>query len=312
MPNVDTSLFSDVADSLGISSPVIVEKDYYAVQLLRLLNTLSLSAYQLIFAGGTCLAKAHRNTFRMSEDIDLKLVPSAETLKLSKSQQRKERANAYREILKLLNSSETFQVFESKRRNENTYQQFLISYPQTCDGIDSLRPHLQLDITESYLLEPAAPKIIRSLYAELLDYPAEINNCLCVSIETMACEKFVAVLRKTAAVQRDSQRKDDETLIRHIYDLHLIRDSIPDLPALQHLVQQVIDTDVSQFGNQHAEFRQAPHKELRFGASCLVEQQIHKQRYEKFIGPLVYHKSPADWEAALTTLLVLTDTWLAP
>ena len=38
----DTSLFSDVADALGIAHPAIVEKDYYAVQLLKLLSTLEI------------------------------------------------------------------------------------------------------------------------------------------------------------------------------------------------------------------------------------------------------------------------------
>ena len=52
----DTSLFSDVADALGIAHPAIVEKDYYAVQLLKLLSTLEIPGYTFVFAGGTCLA----------------------------------------------------------------------------------------------------------------------------------------------------------------------------------------------------------------------------------------------------------------
>lgn len=38
----DPSLFADVADALGIKNPVIVEKDYYAVQLIKVLSALSL------------------------------------------------------------------------------------------------------------------------------------------------------------------------------------------------------------------------------------------------------------------------------
>lgn len=69
-------MFADVADALGIKNPVIVEKDYYAVQLIKELSSLSFEDYHLVFSGGTCLAKAHQNTYRMSEDIDFKLVPS--------------------------------------------------------------------------------------------------------------------------------------------------------------------------------------------------------------------------------------------
>ena len=66
--SLDPTLFSDTADALGISSPAIVEKDYFAVQLLRELKALSLTEYQLVFSGGTCLAKAYQNIYRMSEE----------------------------------------------------------------------------------------------------------------------------------------------------------------------------------------------------------------------------------------------------
>jgi predicted nucleotidyltransferase component of viral defense system len=60
------------ADALAISNPVIVEKDYYAILLLKELSSLHYEDYQLIFFGGTCLTKIHQNTYRMSEDIDIK------------------------------------------------------------------------------------------------------------------------------------------------------------------------------------------------------------------------------------------------
>jgi len=80
---LDFTLFADVADTLGIAYPAIVEKDYYAVQLLKLLAGLDTPGYILVFAGGTCLAKAHQNTYRMSEDIDIKFVPNDETCQKS-------------------------------------------------------------------------------------------------------------------------------------------------------------------------------------------------------------------------------------
>ncbi|RUR29705.1 hypothetical protein ELY33_12230 [Vreelandella andesensis] len=72
--NIDPGMFPDVADALGVDSPAIVEKDVYAVQLLCLLSKLRSETFELVFAGGTSLAKAHHKLFRMSEDIDIKLV----------------------------------------------------------------------------------------------------------------------------------------------------------------------------------------------------------------------------------------------
>ncbi|HCP2183955.1 TPA: nucleotidyl transferase AbiEii/AbiGii toxin family protein, partial [Escherichia coli] len=52
-----TTLFSEVADALGIESVAIVEKDHYIVELLQLLKPLVFDTHQLVFAGGTALAK---------------------------------------------------------------------------------------------------------------------------------------------------------------------------------------------------------------------------------------------------------------
>lgn len=75
---LDSSLFADVADAIGLSNPTIVEKDYYVVQLLQLLQQLDTPFHQIVFSGGTALDKSLVKTYRMSEDIDLKFVPNDE------------------------------------------------------------------------------------------------------------------------------------------------------------------------------------------------------------------------------------------
>jgi predicted nucleotidyltransferase component of viral defense system len=70
-----TSLFTEVADALGVDSVSIIEKDHYIVELLQILKSLTFGTHQLIFAGGTALAKAGIALNRMSEDVDIKLVP---------------------------------------------------------------------------------------------------------------------------------------------------------------------------------------------------------------------------------------------
>lgn len=70
---LDSSLFVDVADAIGLGNPAIVEKDYYVVQLLKHLSIIEFEHHQLVFTGGTALAKSDIKTYRMSEDIDIKL-----------------------------------------------------------------------------------------------------------------------------------------------------------------------------------------------------------------------------------------------
>jgi len=311
MSLVDTSLFLDISDTLGISSPAIVEKDYWATQLLKEISQLTPEGFQLVFSGGTCLAKAYQNTFRMSEDIDIKMIPTTATLALSKNQQRQLRRDIYQLILNIIFDSSIFKlVADPKKRNEGKYQQFLIEYPREHDTLEILRPHLQLDLTESDLLEEPVELSLSSLYASTLKEEGEVQNIACVTVHSIASEKFVSLLRRTASHARDNSRADDETLIRHVYDLHLIYESMASSCELKSMVDRVIEIDKSRYGNQHKEFVNNATSELRYGLSILIEQAHHQERYNQFIGPLVYHPSPAKWDKAISSLQELVDLWL--
>jgi len=306
--SIDPTLFTDVADTLGIAHPAIVEKDYYAIQLLKLLLTLETPNYQLVFAGGTCLAKAHQNTCRMSEDIDIKLVPTEEILAKSRTEQRRLRRELHGQLQVLLEGSELFSLVETPViQNEYRFQKFLIEYPASHDIFEALRPHLQLELTESVLLQDPINASLCSFYAEVAEQEREINEFVCVGLASTAAEKLVSLLRHTAAHVRDAEKKDDPTLIRHIYDLHLILTGKTNFDDIGALVQQVIAIDVEQFGNQHPEFSEDSIAELRFGFEQLKQNPVYQQRYKDFIGPLVYHPEPADWETAFAALEKLVN-----
>ena len=66
--------FAEVADALGLSAPAFAEKDYFVVQALKTISQVQSEPFEIIFAGGTCLTKAHEITNRMSEDVDLKVL----------------------------------------------------------------------------------------------------------------------------------------------------------------------------------------------------------------------------------------------
>lgn len=309
----DPSLLPDVADALGIEQPAIVEKDYYAVQLLKLLAALKSKEFDLIFAGGTSLAKAHQNTYRMSEDIDIKLASKpSETDGMSRSALKGARKAVLKMIEEGLEASGHFTIEPDgiKKCNEYRYAEFLITYPQTQAAVPALRPHLKLDLTQSTLMQPPVITSLQSLYSEALNQAAEVSGFPSVDIQSTASEKLVALLRRTAQVDRDSFRKDDKTLVRHVYDLHLIVESGCDLEPIGPLLQQVMKTDAEQFGRQHEQFLADPKAEMLHGLRCLQTNPIHKERYETFIGPLVYHESPAQWDEAIKALTDLTNQLL--
>lgn len=309
---LDPTLFADVASARGIAHPAIVEKDYYAVQLLKLLSSLDTPNHRLVFAGGTCLAKAHQNTYRMSEDIDIKIIPHDQIQQKPRNQQRQLRRDLKQRLIDAISASETFDLHTKPHiRNEYKFQQFLLEYPIHHEKVEALRPHLQLELNESILLQEPRNSSLCSLYAEDTNEDHEVSEFPCIGVETTIAEKFVSLLRRTAAFKRDHEKEDDPTLVRHIYDIHIIlHEGNLDLDETKSLVQQVITIDVDQFGNQHPEFRANPVDELLFGFESIMQNENSSDRYANFIGPLVYHPNPPTWDTALNSIETLVERLL--
>ena len=62
------------------------------MRALRAITAVDAGPFQLVFAGGTCLARAHRLVRRMSEDVDFKVVP-LDGARLSGTQRRRQLGN---------------------------------------------------------------------------------------------------------------------------------------------------------------------------------------------------------------------------
>ena len=64
----------EVQKYFDLPSPVLVEKDWYVVRALAAINAADVKPFRLVLSAGTALSRAHRLTWRMSGDIDLKIV----------------------------------------------------------------------------------------------------------------------------------------------------------------------------------------------------------------------------------------------
>jgi predicted nucleotidyltransferase component of viral defense system len=108
-----------VALELGID-PAFVEKDWYVVQLIRVLMATDLFGAQLIFTGGTALAKAHRLLQRFSGDIDFRLVLPQEP-PLSRSGQRTLLSKIRSQVQKVITTHFPPDAVQWKARDENLF-----------------------------------------------------------------------------------------------------------------------------------------------------------------------------------------------
>ncbi|WP_343595002.1 nucleotidyl transferase AbiEii/AbiGii toxin family protein [Acinetobacter sp.] len=212
------NLFTDVADALGIGATSIVEKDYYVVELLKILQPLKFDSHDLVFAGGTSLAKASIQLNRMSEDVDIKIVPKSEIV-LSRSQSKVVRKQLFQQIQEEISKSNVFMI-EGKPivNDEYRYIELLIRYPQTFNQSPCLRPFIKLELVETNLLEPFEKRNITSFVYDLTQQGCIVDSFPCVTIASTSIEKLIAILRRTAAFARNAERVDDESLVRHIYD----------------------------------------------------------------------------------------------
>lgn len=307
---IDSSLFVDVADAIGLGNPAIVEKDYYVVQLLRLISVLELEYHQMIFTGGTALAKSAIKTYRMSEDIDIKLIPNQAFCNLtSRSAKRKARQLIKQHIESLIAQNDTFSIEEQASvKDEYRYFSFEIRYPQAHQQAPCLRPFIKLEFIESDLLNESESKSIQSIYAEVLKFDIEINKMACAAILETQAEKLISMMRRTASVARNHERDDDVMLIRHIYDTYHIQRAQPsDIKSLAKLVAKAIELDVERFGNQHQQMVKSPIDELRFGLKLLTDEPKFEERYNRYVSPMVYAEKPVSWDDALAGFKTLSN-----
>jgi Nucleotidyl transferase AbiEii toxin, Type IV TA system len=69
--------FLEVQAHFRLPRVALVEKDLYVVRAIVALTAADAAPFDLVFGGGTALARAHRVVRRMSEDVDFKVVPRA-------------------------------------------------------------------------------------------------------------------------------------------------------------------------------------------------------------------------------------------
>jgi len=66
-----------VADVFDLPGSAPVARDFQVVRAVQTLAALDAASFDLVFGGGTALARAHRIIRRISKDVDFKIVPKA-------------------------------------------------------------------------------------------------------------------------------------------------------------------------------------------------------------------------------------------
>lgn len=268
MPDLQTA-FSEAADALGIGAISIVEKDYYVVELLRVLQPLRFESHQLVFSGGTALAKSGINLNRMSEDVDINLIPKAGFSNHTRKERKTIRKRVASAIQDSIENSNYFRLDGATPKmtfDEHRYNCLSVRYPQAFRQAPFLRPFIKLELVETEMFQDPEPRPITSLVFDNVRMGSPVENFPLAAISSTRVEKLITTMRRTAARMRNIERREDESLVRHIYDHFRITEAKgTDTNALIDLAQGAINKDAERYGNQHPQLRDSPITELRLG-----------------------------------------------
>jgi predicted nucleotidyltransferase component of viral defense system len=225
------------ASETGIDA-AYVEKDWYAVQLLKSLNSFSNDyGVELVFSGGTSLSKGFGIIERFSEDLDF-ILQCTDPISAGK------RRTFRKSVISHINSEDLFDIDDDDVERGDSYRFFKapIQYDRKFEH-DSLRPYIQLEMTFS---EPRLPLFkqqdIRSIISEISGNDSD-TKMTCISPIETASDKISALTWRVIVRDRSSD-DHDPTLIRHLHDLAALEDTIlSDITTFKTCAQQSLEHD---------------------------------------------------------------------
>lgn len=333
MKIIPDELKSDIEDAataglLGNLPAVVAEKDQHITDALHALANIKVThtalqmdrrkgdpqpasitvAARLIFAGGTCLSKAHGLIERMSEDIDIKVILDEvpEGYALPKGHTDRARlGDLHREVENTLTAMGFEYVAHDDEENpisrdSRRYYCLMVSYGahfQDVTGV--LRPQLKLELIHrppmlagemremGYMLDQFVPRKRPQRF-----------SMTCITVAETLAEKVLSLLRRCAWNWDGHQRGEfDTALVRHIYDVWRIAASQPDTvaPACR-IFAALVQKDVEEFNGQHPEFDQDPYTVLWRSLNCAATHQGLKANFEQRLKPLLYTVEKPDFQ----------------
>jgi predicted nucleotidyltransferase component of viral defense system len=296
-------------EHFGFARPAPIEKDWHILRAMRAIIGVGTGPFRLVFAGGTCLARAHKLVYRMSEDVDFKIAP-ADGSPVSKSKRRKDLGSLRERITESLRAAgfplDPADSAQFRSRDDNRYTLYQLPYGAPGGPGDPLRPTIQVELNYVALRLPTVRLPVASFIAEAFGRSPEVPDIACVSVDETAGEKLISLTRRTAMELADLGRDPDPTLVRHIYDLHVTREHY-DSATVANLAREIMPLDAEEFGNQFPAYRNNPMDETRRALAALTTDSRYERRYAEFLDLMVYGDKPAYNDAVATVSSLIQE-----
>ncbi len=274
---------------------------------MRAIASVEGAPFRLVFAGGTCMARAHRLIDRMSEDVDFK-IERLDPTPVSNNQLRGQLGSLRDRISAALQDA-GFHLDKAdiRSRDDNRYTIYQLPYAEAIQA-GELRPTIQIELNCTMLRRPSVELPVASFVSEAFQKPTEIASMPCVDTTETAAEKFVSLTRRTAMEIAGAARAADPALVRHIYDLHRLELCIDRAQAID-LAREIAASDGREFENQYPAYAADPAGETRKAIAFLQSDPEIQARYRRFQALMVYGEQ-VDFSTAMKTVAAMaSDAW---
>lgn len=277
---LNRELILEAATETGID-PAFIEKDWYAVQLLKSLNEFNNDyGVELAFSGGTSLSKGFGLIKRFSEDLDF-ILCSSETISASG------RRSFRKSVISHITSDSRFIIDTNAVERGDSHRFFKapvryeMGYKQ-----NFLRPYLQLEMTFSNHRLPLLKQDVQSIISELSGDKAE-TQITCISPIETASDKISALTWRVVVRDRSSE-KDDPTIIRHLHDLAALKDNIfEEQDAFLTCAQESLQQDQERRGGDIISGMSVSDR-LEKAFEMLSGDKLYRDEYEQFVQNMSY------------------------
>lgn len=277
---VKKNVIKDIAQKLK-AKPSFIEKDLYALGVLKELASIDYDGAKLIFTGGTCLSKAYNIIKRFSEDIDFRIVTSTNFTRGQKK--------AFREFLiQKLKTLPDIKFLEDTlvKKNESGFFSFYVEYPKNFAVDNALRDGLKLEFTFENVLMPTNLCKIESIIAKYIK-DAETAEIDCISPIEIGADKLSALMWRIDIKDRTKEAgstANDATIIRHLHDLAALETLILK-DDFRKCLEQSYATDKGRGGaNADISLEEFAQKTLE----KFKTDKIYEKEYKDFVEALSY------------------------
>jgi hypothetical protein len=306
--HTDKKLFRDAvsitAQQMNIPT-IYVEKDYWVTFALKSIFSKEVGA-DIIFKGGTSLAKCFKMINRFSEDIDLVVIRREGETDNKLKRKLKDVEKAINDTLPEIEiQGLTHKVGMSRKTAHSYSKEFVGTYGQVRDAI-------VLEATWLGYYEPFTKQNINSFVGEMMldaEQPELIEKYDMQAFTVQVLEPIRTICEKIMSLVRfsygDRPMDDLRNKIRHTYDLHqlLQQKEFADFlhsSNFETMLLKVANDDVKSFRNNNQWLVHHPNQSLMFKDLANVWSQL-ETTYNGSFRDLVYGNFPSS-DAVLHTL----------